>query len=210
MKAGTCDAMISQCKGVLILGFTEEARVNKHKMLWISLGLIALMVVAPTLAGCNTSQYKTYSLKHGAAHFSFEYPSRYEKQSEYLRSSEHAPIGIRFVHRQPDAPSKDTVFGLNISRLAPEWPDAKAAVARLISGLDDTKATEQSPITVAGISGELVVYLDSRMPDTPSVREVFFVFNGLLWNIFIYSDVSKADQAKADFEQILQTFKILE
>lgn len=176
----------------------------------LALGLIALMVMVPILAGCNTSQYKTYTLKHGAVHFSFEYPSRYEKQSEYLQSSELAPIGIRFVHRQPDAPGKDTVFGVNISRLAPEWPDAKAAVARIISLGNTIQVTEQSLTTVAGISGELVVYLDSRMPNTPSIREVFFVFDGLLWNIFIYSDVSKADQAKADFNQILQTFKILE
>lgn len=144
--------------------------MNKQQTLWISLGMIALMVVVPTLAGCTSSQYKTYTLKHGIVHFSFEYPSRYKKQSEYLRSSEYAPIGIRFVHRQPDAPGKDTVFGLNISRPGAEWPDAKAAVARTISGLKDTRqVAEQSAITVSGISGELVVYHDSRMPNTPSV-----------------------------------------
>lgn len=184
--------------------------MDKQQTLWISLGLIALMIVVPTLTGCNTSQYKMYTLKHGAVHFSFEYPSYYKKQSEYLQSSELAPIGIRFVHRQPNAPSVDTIFGVNISPPAPEWPDAKGAVARIISLGNTIQVTEQSPITVAGISGELVAYLDSRMPDTASAREVFFVFDGLLWNIYIGSDVSKADQAKADFSQILQSFKIVE
>jgi hypothetical protein len=184
--------------------------VNKQQTLWVSVGLIVLVVMVPILSGCNTSQYKTYTLKHGSVHFSFEYPSSYKKQSEYLRPSEDAPIGIRFIHRQPDAPGKDTVFGLNISQPSPEWPDAKGAVARIISLGNTIQVTEQSPITVAGISGELVAYLDSRMPNTPSVREAFFVFDGLLWNIGIYSDVSKADQAKADFDYILQTFKILE
>jgi hypothetical protein len=190
--------------------FDGAAIVNKQQTLLISLGLTALMVVVPTLTGCKISQYKTYTLNHGAVHFSFEYPSCYEKQSEYLQSSELAPIGIRFVHRQLNAPSKDTVFGVSISPPAPEWPDAKGAVARIISLGNTIQVTEQSLITIAGISGELVVYLDSRMPDTPSIREVFFVFDGLLWNIFIYSDVSKADQAKADFNQILQNFKIVE
>jgi hypothetical protein len=190
--------------------FDRAAIVDKQQTLCIYLGLIALMVTVPILAGCNTSQYKTYTLKHDAVHFSFEYPSSYKKQSEYLQSSELAPIGIRFVHRQPNAPSKDTVFAVNISRPAPEWPDAKGAVARIISLGNTIQVTEQSPITVAGISGELVVYLDSRMPNTPSVREVFFVFDGLLWNIGIYSDESEADQAKVDFDHILQTFKILE
>lgn len=190
--------------------FDGAAIVDKQQTLWISLGLIALMVAVPTLTGCNTSQYKTYTLKHGAVHFSFEYPSYYKKQSEYLQSSELAPIGVRFVHRQPAAPSEDTVFGLNIAPPAPEWRDAKAAVARIISLGDTIQVTEQSPINIAGISGELVVYLDSRMPNTPSVREVFFVSDALLWNISIYSDESEADQAKVDFDHILQTFKILE
>lgn len=180
----------------------------QKQVLWISIVLI-LAIVFAILFGCNSSQYEMYTLEHGKAHFSFEYPRRYKKQMEYLQPSDDAPKGIRFVYRQYDLKEKNTVFGFNISP-ALKSLDAKGAIDRTISGLKDMKhVVERSTLTVDGISSEMVVYYDSRMPYTPSVRELFFVSKELLWNIYIYSDTENAEQAKTDFEHILRTFKII-
>jgi len=41
------------------------------------------------------------------------------------------------------------------------------------------------------------------------LREVYFDYNGLIWRIDIRSDSTTAEEDKADFEHVLQTFKIL-
>ena len=60
------------------------------------------------------------------------------------------------------------------------------------------------------MTGELVAYSDTDPKIGATItREVFFSVNGVLWNIFIYSAVAKTDEAKLDFEHIIDTFKVL-
>lgn len=56
----------------------------------------------------------------------------------------------------------------------------------------------------------MVVYSSNGFNDAPSVTiDVFLDVDGRLWNIFIYSRTSKAEEAKRDLEHIISTFKIL-
>lgn len=77
---------------------------------------------------------------------------------------------------------------------------------------------ERSLVSVAGFSAEQVVYIDTLLPfpsgsgeDQPLqiTRAVYFNDGNSLWIIESKSEVGMADQVKADYEHILQTFKIL-
>jgi hypothetical protein len=48
------------------------------------------------------------------------------------------------------------------------------------------------------------------MPETPEERAVFSDFEGRIWDIFVYSDAGRTEQAKLDFEHIIQTFRMLQ
>jgi hypothetical protein len=178
--------------------------LKKQLKFWVF--IILLVLIAPVLSSCTTSQYKTYTLKHYGISFSFEYPSGYKKISEYLQSNPGASIGVRFAL----AAGEDPVFGVNIdSPLAEVKVDPKAA-ANTAGSHTPEQELERTSITVAGITGELVAYSSNDFQNTPSVsQEVFFSANGVLWNIYIYSATDKADEAKTDFEHIINTFKVL-
>ncbi len=186
--------------------------------------LVALTVTAPVVSGCDTSEYHTFSFTHTTGTdssysvretvaFSFAYPSGYRKVMTYAKSNRAAPVAVRFARATGSfgrVRQTDTVFAVNIEWPGREWRDAKEAVDRAISGLDSLELVrERSAATVAGIPAEQVAYHDPRMPETPEAREVFFDHDGRIWNILIYSETIGAEQAKLDFEHIVQTFKIL-
>jgi hypothetical protein len=129
---------------------------------------------------------------------------------------------------------------VRVDGVSDQHPNAKAAVEALISYWGESiKLLERSAVTVAGIPGEQIVYshkppmimraplkliLFTISPDWNArytrrnpqeselriTREVYFNYDGLIWNIQIDSDESVAEQAKADFEHLLKTFKILD
>ena len=188
---------------VISLPSFKEEILQKQLKFWSF--LILVILVAPFVVSCTTSQYKTYTLKHNAIAFSFEYPSGYKKILNYLKSNPEAPIGIRFAL----GVSKDPVFGVDIAGLYSEKVDPQDA-ARISGSHTPEQELERTSITVAGIPGELVAYSSTDFQNAPSVtREVFFSVNGVLWNIYIYSAPDKADEAKTDFEHIISTFKVL-
>ena len=146
-------------------------------------------------------------------HFSFEYPSGYRKVMTDARSEPPAPLVVRFAKATGVfgcVRQTDTCFGVSIIWPSREARDALEAVDRVISGLDDPNLVrERSSAAVAGIPAVQVAYRDPRVLDRPEMREVFFDYGGRIWNIFIYSETSRAEQAKLDFVHVVQTFKIL-
>jgi hypothetical protein len=109
---------------------------------------------------------------------------------------------------------------LTIIDASEEFPNAKATIEQIASKEFVKDILERTTININGISGELVVYSSKvgLIPEAPLEsseivrinRTVCFDYGGLIWIIIIESDEDKADQAKADFEHILQTFKILD
>lgn len=74
------------------------------------------------------------------------------------------------------------------------------------------KLMERSPVMVSGIEGEMIVYeTDWSLFGTKLqyVRMVLFDYDGLIWRITGKAEMELVDQMKADFDHVLETFKIL-
>ncbi len=187
--------------------------------------LSALAVVAAMAAACGgTSPYKTFSFDHRTkpsaqnaaeqvTHFSFEYPRDYRRTSTYVKPDPVPPIGVRFARATGTlgcVRQTDTVFGINIGYGFSGYMNAAESASRAVSALGEGGLVrEHSSIIVAGLTGDQVVYHDPRQPNAPEVREVFFDYDGRIWDLYIYSEAALAEQARLDFEHIIQTFKIL-
>jgi hypothetical protein len=183
--------------------------VKKQFKLCIFLLLMALLATAavnctpPSLP--DTSQLKTYTLKHYGDHFSFEYPAGYKIVSTYLQSNPNATVSVRFAWH-----GTDPTFSVNIDSPVAETKNIPAGAAAIAGGHTPDQELERASIPIAGTTGELVAYAGVDIQNYSSVtREVFFDINGVLWNVNISSSTAKADQAKLDFEHIINTFKIL-
>ena len=90
---------------------------------------------------------------------------------------------------------------------------------------EDFKLLEKNRVTVGGMEGWEIVVSYTILPDAwndlddagtrtravPVVnRELFFDAQDAVWQISIDSDAENADQAKLDYEHILETLRILE
>jgi hypothetical protein len=109
--------------------------------------------------------------------------------------------------------------------------DARTLLEQDIMRLDKdfkvSKVLERSPISVDGITGELVVStydLNSRRmplpdgglkgePQKPNLIEIsrntYFDQGGLVWMISMTSTEEVAEETRADFAHLIKTFKIL-
>jgi hypothetical protein len=82
---------------------------------------------------------------------------------------------------------------------------------------DNFKLLGRSPLTVSGIQGELVEYLVDRLMPIPVEDgknldyfcSVYFDYNGLTWVIEAQCIQEIRAQVKADFDYIVQSFKII-
>jgi hypothetical protein len=79
------------------------------------------------------------------------------------------------------------------------------------------KLLSRTPFTVSGIQGELIEYLVDRLMPIP-VEDgknldyfcaVYFDYNGLTWEIEAQCIQEIREQVKADFDFIIQSFKII-
>lgn len=83
---------------------------------------------------------------------------------------------------------------------------------------ENFKLLERLPVTVYGIEGELIAYVvDWFLPvskgEGPLLqyhKAVYFDYNGLIWTIEATSEMEMVDQVNADFDHIVQTFKIID
>jgi hypothetical protein len=178
--------------------------------------LASLMVILP---GCNNSEYRLFTFKKGV-NFTFEYPSHYK--IEEVRAYQQEEVSGKVI-LYDKLSSKVSLFGfINITIIdaSEEFPNAKATIEQIASKEFVKDILERTTININGISGELVVYSSKvgLIPEAPLEsseivrinRTVCFDYGGLIWIIIIESDEDKADQAKADFEHLLETFRILD
>jgi|WetSurMetagenome_2_1015567.scaffolds.fasta_scaffold378016_2 hypothetical protein len=204
----------------------------KRKIL-IFEAIVILLAMSLIPSGCSQADgHKTFTMKEGIARFSFEYSAHYKVKEHY------ADYQITAVHlRGPfNKEANDyTLINISIVRAGGVFaPNAESKISGLIKGrsgdpLFEFKVLEQVDLNIADIPAKLIAYQErditramagmyakmSGNNDSQTVayevcREVSFVYNDLLWTISIDSDVSTAEAEKADFEHVLQTFKILE
>jgi hypothetical protein len=195
--------------------------------------IIAVSTLAAIISGCDSSMegYRTFTFNK-VAHFSFEYPAHYEKYSAHA-TVENRTISIWFHDKVPPKGSTYGYIKIIVEGVGITYPDAEAALEDNLSGFaepdyydedaeeEPKRLLERSTITVAGIQAELIVYSygydyvrdstsDSWVILIRIAREVYFDYDGLIWNLVIKSDEDRADVAEADFEHLLETFQILD
>ena len=113
---------------------------------------------------------------------------------------------------------------MNVSNYKIYYGESYSAADEIESVLEDEakwanfQLLERSPITVSGVEGELVVYLVDKLMPIPVedgknleyVRAVYFDYNDLTWEIVAKCNQEIMEQVIADFEHIVETFKILD
>lgn len=187
------------------------------------------MILATLLmtSGCSGADgYKTFTIGEGIAKFSFDYSSRY-KVKEYYAHDNITAVHIRGPFNKEA--NDYTLIDVIVVPTTSFYPDAESAINDLIrkrsgDSVFEFKVLEQGDLMVAGIPAKFIVYQerdltraiadmyadnDSKKTAYEVCREIDFVYNDLLWIISIDSDVSTAEADKANFEHVLQTFKIL-
>jgi hypothetical protein len=184
--------------------------------------LASLMVILP---GCGG--YREFIFREDNAHFSFEYPASYSKP--YVDMTGLPELVSGETHRLIQDGEKVSVFSvMGFVILNPEYYSTNVSallekdLREYESGFNylEFKLLERSQISVSGIQGEQIIFSHMWKPEgyigqkgEPYPwrgRTVYFYSNGAIWEYYLDSPLSTADQANADFEHILQTFKILE
>jgi hypothetical protein len=181
------------------------------------LGIFVSLLALALLASACTAPYRTYTFLHETkpvtgygvgyrTHFSFEYPAGYKLVNKYAQSAPQAPINVRFS-------SGTTTFGVNVGLPNRDTRNSKMAadktVDSVVSFLNDPTLIQRSAANISGIAAEIIVFPDNRGPGNLMVQAMFFDFDDRIWDLFIYSQISSAEQAKLDLEHIVETFKIL-
>ncbi len=190
--------------------------------------LIVILMSSSVLTGCFG--YKVFSNTEGSIHFQFEY--RADMRID-LRSHADNRFFVGFRRYGISGwPDKDMIVDIDRypNRLYLDIYNASELldnlVARTMKYYQVAQVLERSPITIGGIKGEIVTYsLDLRSgpppldappkgePQTPTLvmitRLITFDHDGFIWMIKMSAYEKVAEEAKSDFEHVIQTFKIL-
>ena len=194
----------------------------KQKIRRILIFIIVLLCLA--CSGCrDVNSYSTFTLKEGTVHFSLEYRNYFSiKEWKPWENKPNDIMGLTLVSPK----IKGTGYYTHIDVLAskPDYliPDAKSAIElaeRNAASWADYKLLAKYELTTDGVQAYRIDYQNQNIipaiagiggPGIEVVREVRFDAKGFGWMIQMTSDSSTAEADKADFEYILQTFKILD
>lgn len=208
----------------LNIDMIDKLSLNKLNLTKI---LISLGVIIFTITGCfstDASGYQYFVMDEGAAQFSFEYNTKYK--ISYTKTLQDVTKFLELAVVDLIAPlnkkTKDyTSMGILVGAGNILARDAESEMTNNLKKYSTSmgfQLLEQSDITVSGVPAKLIAYkernilpIDRGLTEPPFevLREVYFDYNGLIWRIDIRSDSTTAEEDKADFEHVLQTFKIL-
>ena len=182
--------------------------------------------------------YTSLTMKQGIAHFSFEYPEQYKgywwskfygwrnAPDEALIHTEVKLIGRSHRSTLPQKPYIVTYISPN----AEGYNSAQHVAEEYLKYArkdPNFQLLEETPVMISGEEGYKVVYNFTPLvygppfpigqvpppppPEaTPGVmRQVFFISGDLEWRIRMFSPKDIAEATEAEFDHILQTFKIL-
>ncbi len=196
------------------------AKIEVYRRIGVPL-LLVMLLLASAASGC--SSYSKYTLRNGAVKFSLEYPPSYLTPREYIDQSEN-PVGLGFdLRHSEEDPMRDAYIWVGVITPGEIFPDYRTSMEfDLRMDLSDQLAglVERSPITVDSARGEQVVYPytwlrviegSTELNKTAAITyAAYFEHNGFLWGIGVKSTAGRADEAKADFEHIVQSFRFLD
>lgn len=182
------------------------------------ISLIILLGVGLLLAGCpNNSRYKAVKVTKSGIRFSFEYSALY---SDYASSLINDDDMVVLFHYLPDTTPQMADKHLRIETWITDskFPNAAALLEAFLKEIPNVsegfKLIERSPIEVSGIKGELIIFTGrTEVVDlnTDNVKgwEVYLDYKGQIVTLLVISNIIKADEAKVDFDHLVQSFKFL-
>ncbi len=177
----------------------------------------------------SSDEYKTFTTsEESLVHFSFEYPSDYWLNDQ-SQGNVNPSLYVGLTGVTIDDLSQGIVkdIDIRITNYSPKWlglPDAESAVKEQIneykwSFYRNYRLLEKHKAVIDGVEGwEIVVtfrerplpdfgYGKLREPISVVARDLFFDYQGITWQISLYTDVESYEKdTKAVFEHILQTF----
>jgi hypothetical protein len=182
--------------------------------------VVAVLLLAALLfTSCGGSDYRIFSLREGIGQFSMEYPPSYKVTRIDIRnetSNRYTDVGL--------SPSANTP-GLNeISVYA--WPagtgDGTASLilegmlGRAGSVFEDFNVLDRYSVMLGDMDGQAAVFSwtasanASGAAPLPAVSNmVCFRHGDIAWEIHVASDEGAQEQAKTEFQHIIDTFQIL-
>ena len=130
----------------------------------------------------------------------------------------------------PDSGEIKTVTGQRVNKgitvritdFKPKYGESYKATDEIKVVLDSNwenfQLLNRRPLSISGLEGEEIEYLIDRLMPIPVENgknldycvEVYFNYNGLIWEITARGDQEIREELKADFDHILKTFKIIE
>ena len=195
--------------------------------------LVLVSLVAVSL--CCTGEYKRYTEDEGIAHFSFEY-SKDMKDIEAYHPEGGRHVSVSMIRRvvedgwwdkdlyiigqRPPVPGYE--YAENTSMMFEKY------LADIEATYEVTGALESSSVNISGMQAGQVVYMydeysrykwPSQIPPAGKPggtslvwieRIIFLEHDGLVWFIRMKSTEDIAEEARLDFEHILQTFTFLD
>ena len=199
------------------------------KKIILSAAGIVLLASITLFGACQVrsgSTYKTFSMTEGIAHFSFEYPSKYEITDYY---SDNEILTVTLTEPFNKQAKDSTKISVGIVPGNENYPQdyINSLIRKRSSDPDfNLQELEQADLFVSGKQAKLFVYQERDLGRIMAgvyygtnedistlneiIREAIFYYNNLAWVIAIDSDSSTAEVDKADFDHVIQTFKILE
>ena len=180
--------------------------------------------------------YRTLTIENDLASYSVEYPTYYDRAGPHGDLEKLYPsvfvkllapeksMDILVLEGMASAkyvPAAIEISVLDTSKAEPEGSFAGDYLDSYLGfhqGEELFELLERRPLTVSGVEGELLVFVEDwgmilAVQDTPKLRYArwaYFDYGGLVWKIEASAEEELADRVMADFEHILETFKILE
>ena len=183
-----------------------------------------LCIVPLIVIGCTPCKdgYKQTTLDNSIARFSFEYPCDWEYRVLKFPLSSYAHFGVEAPRLKRDKSHiVSTYWYLDFSRAFPASPilgNAKVALDNELSRWEDEpdfKVLERTEVNISGVPAEKVVFTFKYHPtyigtgyhaeesEYRIMREIFFDYNGFIWQIVADSNIDVAEAHKVHFEHLL-------
>lgn len=191
---------------------TQYLRLIKIILTVTILVSVMISTSCSTNSKSNNIEYKKVILTRGDVQFSFECPTSFQDKNGAFSSR---VINNGFLLKRIDTintwMNSDTSLRFSITDA---YPNAKAYLDSLILDLNKAdpnnqiKIIDNSDIKIASISENLLYY--SAVYSQPHfLTYVFFDYKGQVWSLYMDALGNVSDQAKSEFDHIVNSFKYL-
>ncbi len=213
---GLFSLAVSGCKATTVT--TSETTTTEN----------TILTYTPT-NNTNGEKYSSF-IATGIPRFSLEYPDEYEVMS-YQPMPEYPSTSLMFRTVKPTTNSTKTYskfnsINISVVYLNSYFPSAEAAVDKTASqwgagNVEDFNVIYKRQVMVGGIQGWEIKLSLTTFPqgfgivayDVPIhiiVREVYFDYQGMSFNIALISGANIINETDKAYEYVLGTFKLLE